>query len=285
MCTTISIINNKGGVGKTSSTGFLAELLAYLGQRTLVIDLDQQSNISMMLGHYTSDSDDVVLGITPPSELNIADLFKYRYRDKDSIRQLIYPTSIPNLDILPASRRHKNTPTIIATNETGNNNIILKKALQSIKDDYDFILIDNAPANDILTVNSMFVSDVIYVPVRLEEFSYAGLLETIKTIRYIKEEHDLDSVKFGGAFITHAEERTNIFKGLSESYETELQDKFLKTYIRKDIKVNEVETTFRPILDYCPNSNAVFDYAKLLLEMGILNQTARMTLEEAIGVR
>lgn len=285
MCTTISIINNKGGVGKTSSTGFLAELLAYLGQRTLVIDLDQQSNISMMLGHYTSDSDDVVLGITPPSELNIADLFKYRFRDKNSVRQLIYPTSIPNLDILPASRRHKNTPTIIATTETGNNNIILKKALQSIKDDYDFILIDNAPANDILTVNSMFVSDIIYVPVRLEEFSYAGLLETTKTIRYIKEEHDLDSVKFGGAFITHAEERTNIFKGLSESYETELQDKFLKTYIRKDIKVNEVETTFRPILDYCPNSNAVFDYAKLLLEMGILNQTARMTLEEAIGVR
>ena len=285
MCTVISIINNKGGVGKTSSTGFLAELLAYLGQRTLVIDLDQQANISMMLGHYVSDSDEVVIGIEAPSEPNIADLFKYRFRDYENVRRIIYPTTIPNLDIMPASRRHKNTPTIIAANETGNNNMILKKAIQTIKNDYDFILIDNAPANDILTVNSMFVSDLVYVPVRLEEFSYAGLMETMKTIRYIKEEHDLDSVKFGGAFITHAEERTNIFKGLSENYESELQDKFLKTYIRKDIKVSEVETTFRPILEYCPNTNAVFDYAKLLLEMGILNDSAQQMLEKSIGLR
>lgn len=283
MCTIISIINNKGGVGKTSSTGFLAELLAYLQQNTLVVDLDQQSNISMMLGHYIEDSDDVIQGISAPSEPNIAELFKYRYRDYANVKSLIYSTSIKHLDILPASSRHKNTPTIIAANETGNNNIILKKALMAVKEDYDFILIDNAPANDVLTVNSMFVSDWIYIPVRLEGFSYAGLKETIKTIQYIKEEHDIDTVQFGGTFLTHVEERTNIFKDLSESYEAELQNKFFKTHIRKDIKVSEVETTYRPILEYCPNTNAVFDYANLLLEMHILPESAQKLLAQSIG--
>lgn len=284
MCIIISIINNKGGVGKTSSTGFIAELLAYLQQKTLVIDLDQQANGSLMLGHYIEDSDDVIRGIAPPLEPNIAELFRYRYRDYENVKKLIYPTPISFLDILPASRRHKNTPTVIAANETGNNNIILKKALQTIKGDYDYILIDNAPASDILTVNSMFVSDWIYVPVRLEGFSYIGLLETLKTIRYIKEEHDLESVQFGGTFITHVEERTNIFKDLSESYESEFQNKFFKTYIRKDIKISEVDTTFRPILQYCPNTNAVFDYANLLLEMGILNDSAQKLLAHSIGI-
>lgn len=283
MCKTISIVNNKGGVGKTSSTGFLAELLAFLGKRVLVVDLDQQSNISMMLGHYVLDSSAVIAGMENPAEPNIAELFKYRYRTREEVLCLIYPTSIPGLDILPASKRHKQTPTILFANSTGNNNIILKKALSSIKNDYDFILIDNAPANDILTVNSMFASDLVYVPVRLEGFSYEGLRETIDTIKYIKEEHDLDTVSFGGAFLTQVETNTNIFKGLKENYEEELCERFLTTPIRKDVKVNEVETKFMPILDYCPNTNAVFDYAGLLLEMNILDEEAACLLSKSIG--
>lgn len=283
MCTIISIINNKGGVGKSTTTGFLGQLLAYLQKRTLVIDMDPQANISMMLGHYVEDSDDVVMGMEPPSEPNIAELFRYRYRDADKVKSLIYPTAIPYLDILPASKRHKNTSLVISANETGNNNMILKKALIPIKDDYDYIIIDNAPANDILTVNSMFISDIIYVPVRLEEFSYVGLMETIKTILYIKSEHDIDTVKFGGTFITQAEANTNSFKESYAEYTSELQDKFLKTYIRKDIKVSEVEKCFRPILQYCPDTNAVFDYAHLLLEMGILDEVSQQLLAQSIG--
>lgn len=155
---------------------------------------------------------------------------------------------------------------------------------RTIKDEYDYILIDNAPANDILTVNSMFASDMVLVPVRVEGFSHKGLQETLDTIIYIKEEHDLDHLKFGGTFITQAEKNTVIFKDLFESYESTLAEKFLKTAIRKDIKVCELESIFKPLLEYCPNSNVVFDYSKLILELNILDEDAASNLAHAINL-
>lgn len=283
MCKTISIINNKGGVGKTTSTSIISELLAYLGKKVLVVDLDQQSNLSMMLGRYVEDSEEVLQGATAPDVLNISDLFKHRYRSREDVLAVISHTGIPNLEIIPSSKRHKNTGLNITANQTGNNNIILKKALAEIKEEYDFILIDNAPANDVLTVNSMFASDLILVPVRVEGFSYKGLRETIDTILYIKEEHFIETIEFAGAFITQAEPNTNIYKGIMENYREELGEKFLNTAIRKDIKVSEIETNFRPVLEYCPNTNVVFDYARLILELGLLDKETAEQLKQCIG--
>lgn len=280
MCTVISILTNKGGVGKTTSTSFLAQLLAFLQKRTLCVDLDESSNLSMALSQYIADSPGVLAGIEDPVRLNIADLFKYRYREKAFVKNIIYPTPIPNLDIIPASHRHKGTPTILSTNQTGNNNIVLRKALATIKDEYDYILIDSAPVSDILTVNSMFASDLIFIPVRLEEFSHAGLLETIRVLNEIKEDHDMISLKIGGAFFTQVEDNTNLFKRFSEKADRNI---FLNSHIRKDIKVGEVNSNFRPILEYCPNTNAVFDYANLLLEMGILDEASKCTLKSCIS--
>lgn len=283
MATTISIINNKGGVGKTTSTGIIAELMAYLGKRVLCIDLDQQSNLSMMLGCYTEDPEPVINGVEAPEKENITELFKGRYRTKEEVLPLIQHTQINGLDIIPSSKRHKNTQLNIEINKTGNNNIILKKALSTIKDDYDFILIDNAPASDILTVNSMFASDYVLTPVRVESFSYKGLKETLDSIAYIKEEHDLENANFLGAFITQAEINTNVYKDLRDNYEAELGTRFLKTPIRKDIKIAEIETLFEPILTYNADTNAVFDYGKLLLELNILDKKATKKLKESIG--
>lgn len=282
MCTVISVINNKGGVGKTTSTGIISQLLAYLGKKVLDIDLDQQSNLSMMLDCYVNDSEDVMNGIVPAEFPNIAEVFHYRYRNREDVVATIQHTSIENLDIIPSSKRHKNTQLHINMNETGNNNIILKKALTTIKEDYDYIIIDNAPANDILTVNSMFASDLVIVPVRVEGFSYKGLKETIETIEYIVEEHDLASIELG-AFITQAETNTNVFKALFENYANELVDKFYMVPIRKDIKISEIETSFSPILEYCPDTNAVFDYANLILSMNILPDEDAKRLKSAIS--
>ena len=280
---TISIINNKGGVGKTSSTLILAELMAFLGLKVLCIDLDAQSNLSMILNRYIDDSPNVVNGIESPKEYNVAELFKYRYRTAGDVCQLIKVTDVPNLSVIPSSKRHEKTLTNIMANETGNNNTILKRALAAVRDRYDFILIDNAPASNIMTVNSIFASDYIITPVRAEGISYKGLRETMETIAYIKEEHDIENAHFLGTFITQVETNTNIFKELKETYATELGAKFLKTPIRKDIKVSEVETVFKPLLTYAPNTNAVFDYAALLLELGILPEDKADILKEAVG--
>lgn len=281
--TVISIINNKGGVGKTTSSSIISQILAILGKRVLLVDLDPQSNLSMMVNTFVIDSDDVINGIEPPAEPNIHELFKYRLRTKEDIIKLIKPTSIPNLFIIPSSKRHKNTPLAIKTNETGNNNILLKKALQTIQDDFDFIIIDNAPANDILTVNSIFASSRILIPVRLERFSYEGLRETLNTLLYIKEEHDIQSIDFCGAFVTQAEVNTNLYKDLNDNYISELGEKFLQTPIRKDIHVGELETNFIPIFEYSPNTNAIYDYSKLIIASGILDKEYEKKLSAAIG--
>lgn len=283
--TVISIINNKGGVGKTTSTGILAELLAFLDLKVLCIDLDQQSNLSMMFKAYIQDTEPVIKWIEKPEEENVTELFRYRYKEREDVLKLVKKTPIKNLYIIPSSDRHEKTPTNIQLASISNNNTILKKAIAAIKNDFDFILIDNAPASDILTVNSMFASNYILTPVRVEGFSYKGLSDTLETIRYIKEEHDLDSVEFLGAFLTQIKLQTNIYKDLKDSYLDELGTKFLNTPIREDIKISEIETVFKPILEYAQNTNAVYDYSKLLLEMNILPEDKKKILEYAIGER
>lgn len=282
MAVIISIINNKGGVGKTTSTAVLAELMAYLGKKVLIVDLDPQANLSLLFNSYTEDSKAVIIGINKPEKENVCELFKYRYREEGQVRTLIYPTEVVNIDIIPSSTRQKHSPSNIIMN-TGNNNIILKKALHPVSKNYDFILIDNAPASDILTVNSMFASDYVLVPVRVEEFSLKGLKETLDSILYIKEEHDLDTLQFLGAFITQAETNTKIFKYNHNRCIEALQQRFLKTPIRKDKTIGEMETFFQPILGYNANTNALLDYAALLLEMNILDSDSAEMLLQSIS--
>lgn len=279
----ISIVNNKGGVGKTTSTAIMGELLAYVGNKVLCIDLDAQCNLSMMLHSYVEEDDDTINGFKTPEHMNISDLFKYRLRDKEKIQNLIYKTTIENLYIIPSFKRHEQTISVLNQQTVGNNNIILKKAIDAIKNDFDYILIDNAPAKDVLTVNSMFASDHILVPVRLESFSYKGLIETMDTINYIIDEHGITSLDFLGAFVTQAEKGTTLYRDGMENYKTELDEKFFKTAIRKDIKVGEIETLLTGILEHSPNTNAVFDYANLLLEIGILDNKTQELLKACVG--
>lgn len=280
---TISIINNKGGVGKTTSTSIFAELLSYLGKKVLLIDLDGQSNLSMQFSNYTEDTDAVLQGIEEAAEKNIAELFKHRLRTKEDIEGLIKPTPLNNVHIIPSSKRHKKTPNNLLLNQTGNNNIILKKALDTIREDYDYILIDNAPASDVLTVNSMFASDYILIPVRLEKYSYKGLTETLSDISYIKEEHGIENPDLLGVFITQAETNTRVYKKNNEKYKEELEEKFFRTSIRKDINIANMEDELKPILSLTPNCNAVFDYAELLLETEILDGQATEILKRTIN--
>lgn len=264
----ISIINNKGGVGKTTSTAFLGEILSTFGKKVLLVDLDESGNLSVLYNKYTDDSPNVLNGSVPASVPNIAELFKYRYKDKENVQKTIQSIR-PNLDIISASKRHGQTPTLLFQNQLSNNNIVLKRALNAIRNDYDYILLDTAPANDILIVNSLIASDYILVPIRSEGFSYKGLKETLETISYLKEEYDIDA-EFLGAFQTAVESNTSIYKSLDENYRMTLQDKYLPS-IRKDVKVNELLTTFHNVIEYTASSNVLYDYCMLILSLNILD--------------
>jgi len=282
----ISIVNNKGGVGKTLSTYVMAEILAFLGHKVLVVDLDESANLSMLLHNLTIDSEAVERGIELSARENIHEVFKYRYKTLEDMTRVVYKTNIANVDVIPASKRHKNTPVSISSNRTGNNNIILKRALSAIKNNYDYILIDNSPHEDILTVNSMFASDWVIVPVRSEKLSLKGLREILDSILYIKEEHDLDNLNLLGTFIVQAEINTKAYKlSRNEYLEAKFPEgRFLDAPIRKDTHINELATNYVPLLKSNPNTNAIFDYSKLILEAGILNNEFANKLKSCIGM-
>lgn len=284
MATTLLLINNKGGVAKTTSVFVIAEILAYIGKRILVIDNDPQSNLSMQFNRYVEDTEAVEYGFEYPQEenYNIAELFQFRYKDKDKVERIIRKTDIERIDIIPSSQRHKNTIENLNKNP-GVNSFILKKALDTVSDNYDYIIIDSAPASDILTVNNMFASDYIACPVRTEGYSYKGLKETLAKINYLRKEYNITNAKFVGTFFTQAETGTNVYKDLKNAYMENLEGNFLQTPIRKDIKISEVESNFESLLEYCPNTNSIFDYSNLILEMGILDDESAKLLKAAIG--
>lgn len=269
---TISILNNKGGVGKTISAAFIAEALSFFGKKVLLVDMDESANLSVLFNEFVEDSYNVINGLSKPDRPNIAEIFKYRYKTEEDISQCIINIK-PNLDIIPSSKRHGQTPILLLQNQLGNNNIVLKKALTSIKHKYDFIIIDTAPANNILIVNTLIASDYILVPARAEGFSYKGLKETLETLSSLKEEYDIDA-EFLGAFLTAAEKNTNIYKTFNKEFSETLQNKYLPC-IRKDIKVSELITMCHDIIDYTSSSSVLYDYCMLLIATGILDdQTA-----------
>lgn len=279
----ISILNNKGGVAKTTSCGVIAQILAYLGNKVLVVDLDGQANVSAVFNNFKIDSQDVIDGIRLPEKFNVTELFKYRYRTKKEVESLIVPTQIKGVSLIPSSERYNNV-NIIVTMNTGNNNLILKKALETIKSDFDYILLDNAPANNILTVNSLFASDMVIIPVQVEQFSYIGLTQTLNTISYIKNEHGIKYPNIAGVFLTLAEKKTIQFKKYEQKYKEELGCWFFHTSIRKDVKMKEAIDSIQPVLAKCPDSRALEDYAALILEMNILDKEGEELLRESFAL-
>lgn len=277
----VSAINNKGGVAKTTSVLILAELMAYLGERVLVVDLDGQSNVSLALHTYVEEPESSIMGRTAPNQKNVFELFVDRLRSKEELQEIIYPTNIPGISIIPSSKRFCRIESCLT--ECYKSPFILEKSLRIIKDDFDFILIDNAPALDFFTTNSIAASDYIITPVREDGFSRKGLKEILDVVSDIKMEHDLTHVKFLGTFLTQVDPRTKVVKERIADYQSAIPDLLMKTYIRRDTKIAQMESKFVPMLQHSLDSNALIDYCHLLLEMDLLSEDKKEKLLRSIG--
>lgn len=268
---TISVINNKGGVGKTTTTIFLSLLLKSVGKKVLVVDLDAQSNASMILGQDPNDSLDVIYGVIAPPNKNISDLLKGRYTEKERVDETIVHTPC-GLDLIPSSKRHMTTASALSSNQLVNNNLLLKRALAAVKSDYDYILIDNAPADDILTANSLYASDLILIPATVDGMSANGMTSTLNEVINFGLEFDI-TIR-AKSFFTRVEDNTLIYKTLAGNLKEILGDYYLDCYIRKDIKAAEaVSYQDLDIMQYA-RTRFVQDYAALLLSLDILDHTA-----------
>ena len=159
--------------------------------------------------------------------------------------------------------------------------MIFKRNIDFIKDDYDYIIIDNSPFQSYLTTLGYFISDEVIVPVESDNFSYEGIMDLIADINNINKDYSL-SVKFSGIFMTRIDTRTVRFKQLADSYRETFGDKFIPVYIRKNEPLAQANTMYLGILEFDKKCNAVDDYIELAKYLELLDSKHLKTLKKFI---
>ena len=245
---TISIINLKGGVGKTISAINIAHVLQSVhGARVLLVDNDKQGNVSKFFGLH----DDEAVGI--------AELLTVRGM---VTQELIRNTNYSGLDVITANMNLLNANKEILLDMSRPQQTRLKKALQSVEDCYDYCIIDNAPDINMSVINSLVASHDVLVPIKVDKFAFDGLKQLCEQIEDVLEFNPL--LRLQGCFMTM--KTTSIVNVQGGQWLESSEYPFFKTAIRKTTKVDETTFNGIPLLEYSKNSTAAQDYVKLVYE-------------------
>lgn len=242
---TIAILNQKGGVGKTTSTINIAGELSLRGKKVLVIDGDSQGNATQNLGMYTPDNltiSDVLLG-------------------KKNINDVILKTSLENIDLIPANLELQYAEMSLQQRVTRNDNV-LKKAMFELKTAYDYVLIDCPPSLSTMTVNILTYVENVLIPVKTDRNSLEGYERLLSVVDAIRQDSN-EKLKVLGIFITVFEKQTVLDKQIYEDVQNGLGDLFINVPIRKCIEVREAPLANLPVSYYSKNSNGTEDYRNL----------------------
>ncbi len=260
MAEVISLINEKGGVGKSTSAITIAQILSISEYKVLLIDLDPQMNTTKMFGQSEANP-----------EIDYERLFCVKQKSKDAVMNFITETDYDNISILTASRELNSLIyKIYDKMKETNVELYLRYNLNLIKDEFDYIIIDNSPFKSYLTSCAMCASDKIITPICVDNFSYDGLMSLLDTIEELNDKYAL-SIEFAGIFMTRVAGRTTLFRQMYESYENMFGDRFLPISIRNCIAVNESNTTFEPLLTYDKKCPASLDYVELVNYLGLMD--------------
>ena len=246
----IAIANQKGGVGKTTTSINLSACLAELGKKVLVIDLDPQGNTTSGFGIDKEEMDNTVY------ELMLGEC---------SIREsMTQVENIEHLSLIPSNVNLAGAEIELVTRE--NMQHILKKQLEPIKDEYDFIVIDCPPALGMLTVNAMTAADSVLVPIQCEFYALDGLSQLIYTIELIQESLNPD-LYIEGVVFTMYDARTNLSLQVVENVKDNLKQTIYKTIIPRNVRLAEAPSYGLPINLYDKRSSGAEAYRMLADEV------------------
>ena len=243
----VSIANQKGGVGKTTTAVNLSTLLAKKGKKVLLIDTDPQ-------GNATSG-----LGIDKNVELSTYDLLISDVKAKE----IIQDTPIKNLDISPSNINLAGAEVQLVSMMSREQR--MKEKLDEVKDEYDYIIIDCPPSLGLITLNAFTASDSVLIPVQCEYFALEGLGQLLNTVELVRK-HLNKNLYIEGALLTMYDIRTNLANQVVREVKKFFQNKVYKTVIPRNVRVSEAPSFGMPISVYDPKSRGARSYEKFTRE-------------------
>jgi len=249
MAKILAIANQKGGVGKTTTAVNLASCLAIAEKKTLLIDIDPQANATSGLG---------VDSRTLP--ISIYDVMINR----ESVSTALLNTKVPNLDLLPSHINLVGAEVelvqVIAREQ------LLREAVKTIKDTFDFIVIDCPPSLGILTLNALTAADGVLIPIQCEYYALEGLSQLLNTVRLVQK-HLNENLTIYGVLLTMYDNRLNLCNQVAGEVRNFFKDKVYDTIIARNVRLSEAPSFGLPILMYDATSSGATNYMKLAEEL------------------
>ena len=244
----ISVANQKGGVGKTTTTVNLSTILAKKGKKVLLIDTDPQ-------GNATSG-----LGVSKDVELSVYDILIGDTEFDETLQE----TAIKNLKVCPSNISLAGAEVQLVSMMSREQR--LKTKLDKIKDQYDYILIDCPPSLGLVTLNAFTASDSVLIPVQCEYFALEGLGQLLNTVNLVKK-HLNKNLEIEGALLTMYDARTNLSNQVVKEVKKYFGDKVYKTVIPRNVRLSEAPSYGMPITIYDPRSKGAKAYEKFAKEL------------------